>query len=219
MDDKIRVLIINEQRLLANLFASVLENEHDIEVIGCSHSYEQAFELLQEHKIDVLLLSVKMKNENILMLTKQLKDATNVDNLVVYGLKDNKEQIIPFIEAGADGIVNREDDEEDLISAIRMAHAGKARLSPEITSGLIDRIAKLSQLNTNLAIESLPTKDLTPREMEVLECLGKNMSNKEIAESLFIEVGTVKNHVHHILDKLNVSSRGEASQFLIFTQK
>ncbi len=217
MADKIRVLIVNEQRLLANLFASVLENEQDIEVIGCSHSYEQALELLQEHTIDVLLLSVKMKNENILMLTKQLKDATNVDNLVVYGLKDNKEQVIPFIEAGADGIVNREDDEEDLISAIRMAHAGKARLSPEITSGLIDRIAKLSQLNTNLAIESLPTKDLTPREMEVLECLGKNMSNKEIAESLFIEVGTVKNHVHHILDKLNVSSRGEASQFLIFT--
>lgn len=217
MDDKIRVLIVNEQRLLANLFASVLENEQDIEVIGCSHSYEQALELLQEHTIDVLLLSVKMKNENILMLTKQLKDATNVDNLVVYGLKDNKEQVIPFIEAGADGIVNREDDEEDLINAIRMAHAGKARLSPEITSGLIDRIAKLSQLNTNLAIESLPTKDLTPREMEVLECLGKNMSNKEIAESLFIEVGTVKNHVHHILDKLNVSSRGEASQFLIFT--
>lgn len=218
MADKIRVLIVNEDRLLANIFASVLEDEEDIQVVGCSHSYEQALNLLQDHKIDVVLLSAKMKSENALLLTRQLKDAENVDNLVVYGINDHKDQIIPFIEAGADGIVKRKDDEDDLVRTIRLAYDGKARLSPEITAGLIERVAQLSQLNTKPGIESLPTGDLTPREMEVLECLGKNMSNKEIADALFIEVGTVKNHVHHILDKLNVNSRGAATQFLIFTR-
>jgi len=215
----IRVLIVNEEKLVANIFASVLEEEGDIKVIGCSHSYEEAKKLLQEEQVDVVLLSVKMSNTNAFSLTKQLKDTAGETNLVVYGLRDQKDQIIPFIEAGADGIVMKKDDEDDLINTIRLAYQGKAQLSPELTRALIDRLGQLSNLTTNAPTEPLPTKDLTQRELEVLECLGENMSNKEISEKLFIEVGTVKSHVHNILGKLDVSSRGEASQFLIFSRK
>jgi len=217
--DMIRVLIVNENRLMANIIASVLEDENGIEVVGVSHSFEEAKGLLKEHATDVILLSINMQKENALLITKQLNTAQDEINVVVYGLKDHEDQILPFLEAGADGIIKEKDNANTLINTIRMAQDGKTRLSPEMTRSLIDRITQLSHLNTDLSTDSIPTHDLTQRELEVLECIGNDMTNKEIAKKLFIEVGTVKNHVHHILDKLNVNTRSEASQFLMFTNR
>jgi len=214
----IRVLIFNEMRLLANIIASLLDDEEDIVVVGCSHSFEEALDQMQNNQIDVILLSPKIRKENALKLTKKLGGAASDSNLVVYGLPEGEDHILPFIEAGADGIVKTRDSADKLISTIRLAHQGKAKFSPEITRSLIDRISQLSSNAGGVSRDTIPTDDLTDRELEVLECLGKNMSNKEIAEKLFIEVGTVKNHVHHILEKLDVNTRGEASEYLMFTR-
>ena len=214
----IRVLIVNEMRLLANIITSVLQDEDDIEVVGCSHSFDEAVELINSHQIDVVLLSMKMRKENALVLTKKLDNVSSESNLVVYGMPEEKNRILPFIEAGADGIVKADDSADKLAKTIRLAYNGKAKFSPEITRSLIDRISHLSNHTNHFGNDALPTDNLTDRELEVLECLGKDMSNKEIAKSLFIEVGTVKNHVHHILEKLDVNTRGEASEYLMFTK-
>jgi DNA-binding NarL/FixJ family response regulator len=214
----IRVLIVNEVRLLADIIASVLEDEDDIEVVGCSPSFEEALELIENNHIDVVLLSLKKKKQNALLLTKRIDQASPDADLVVYGLSGAEDHILPFIEAGADGIVKEKESAKDLIRTIRLVQQKKARFSPEVTRSLIDRISELSRLNAGPKTNTLPTKDLTNRELEVLACLGKNMTNKEIAEELVIEIGTVKNHVHHILKKLDVNTRGEASEYLLFTR-
>jgi len=214
----IRVLIVNEVRLLANIIASVLEDEDDIEVVGCSPSFEEALPMIEHNDIDVVLIRLKTHDENALLLTKKIDQASAKADLVVYGLSGAEDHILPFIEAGADGIVKEKDGVEDLIKTIRLAKQGKAKFSPEVTRSLIDRISELSRLNVKPELNALPTEDLTNRELEVLTCLGKNMTNKEIAEELVIEVGTVKNHVHHILNKLDVNTRGEASEYLLITR-
>jgi len=205
-------------RLLANIIASLLEDEDDIDVIGCSHSLDEAIDLMQNNQIDVILLSRKIRKENVLDLTKKLGETASDSNLIVYGLPEDENHILPFIEAGADGIVKTGDSADKLVSTIRLAYQGKAKFSPKITRSLIDRISQLSTYTENYWSNLPPTDDLTDRELEVLECLGKNMSNKEIARKLFIEVGTVKNHVHHILNKLDVNTRGEASEYLMLTR-
>jgi DNA-binding NarL/FixJ family response regulator len=97
----IRVLIVNEVRLLANIIASVLEDEDDIEVVGCSPSFEDALQLIENNHIDVVLLSLKMQKQNALLLTKKIDQASPDADLVVYGLSGAEDHILPFIEAGS----------------------------------------------------------------------------------------------------------------------
>ncbi len=101
---------------------------------------------------------------------------------------------------------------------IRAAHAGKARVSPDIAAALMSRVAELAQLVSQASI-SPEAGELTPREMEVLKLIGQGLTNQEIAEHLVIELGTVKNHVHNILNKLGVSSRRDAVGYLVVARE
>lgn len=103
---------------------------------------------------------------------------------------------------------------EELVEAIRTAHRGAALASPKITAALIERLSDYAQILAGLENSMIEEAELTSREIDVLELVGKNFTNQQIAEHLMIEVGTVKNHVHSILSKLNVSTREEAAAYL-----
>jgi DNA-binding NarL/FixJ family response regulator len=122
-----------------------------------------------------------------------------------------------YVEAGASGYVLKDDTVAERLRHIRAAHAGKARVSPEIAAALMSRVAELAQLVKESSINA-DLGDLTPRELEVLTLFGQDLTNQEIAERLVIELGTVKNHVHSILQKLNVASRHEAIGYLVLVE-
>jgi DNA-binding NarL/FixJ family response regulator len=125
---------------------------------------------------------------------------------VAIGLPDSEETILQYVEAGIDGYVLRDDSVDELLQKIRAAHKGEAAISSQIAAALMQRVAELKeQCDDEADPESLQT--LTPRETEVLDLLQKQLSNQEIADRLVIEVGTVKNHVHSVLKKLNLNSR------------
>lgn len=113
---------------------------------------------------------------------------------------------------GASGYVLKDDSVEELLSHIRAVYNGEALNSPEIALALISRVNELSQMFSGAGSVTEPA-GLTSREREVLQLIGRNLSNQEIADQLFIQVGTVKNHIHSILDKLNVSSRHDAAAY------
>ena len=106
-----------------------------------------------------------------------------------------------------------------MIETIRAAQEGKVFVSPEIAAAMVERISDLAQMFSDVENSVTDDADLTPRELEVLKLIGEDLTNQQIAEELVIEVGTVKNHVHSILEKLNVSSRGEAAAYLAFIKK
>jgi DNA-binding NarL/FixJ family response regulator len=165
-------------------------------------------------KVDVVLVSTRLPENGALRLTEAVTGEDPSTDVLVLGVTEKKERVLQYIEAGAVGYVVKDDTVEDMLTAIRAAQKGKALVSPKIAAALMERVSELAGMFADLETGVIESAGLTPREIEVLELLGKNLTNQEIAGQLFIEVGTVKNHVHSILNKLNVNTRDEAATYL-----
>ena len=205
----IRVLLVNQIRLLGNVLAAVLEDEPDMEVVGCATSVDEALELAP--KSDVILVNTRMSDGAALKLIRAITDIELPAKVLALGLAESKEQILHYVEAGAAGYVLKDDSVDDLLQRIRAAHAGRAPVSPKIAAALMSRVAEYAQLLDDVEAGIGEADDLTPREREILDLIGQGLTNQQIADLLVIEVGTVKNHVHSILQKLDASSRHEAA--------
>jgi RNA polymerase sigma factor (sigma-70 family) len=208
----IRVFLVNEMRLISNVIASVLEDEPDIEVVGRAASVDEALALATES--DVVLVSTRLPDNGALKLTSAVAEADPSVKVLVMGLGESKGRVLRYVEAGADGYVLKNDSVDDLLEHIRAAQKGKALVSPKIAAALMTRVTELAQLFADIESGINEAIDLTPREREILELIGQGLTNQEIADRLVIEVGTVKNHVHSILQKLDVSSRQDAASYL-----
>ena len=124
---------------------------------------------------------------------------------------EHPEEIIAYIEAGAWDYVSRKQGTMTLIHKLHLSAVGQSQLEPPVTAALMSRIHELAQLRTPSMNGSNGIGTLTPREKEVLALISRRMTNREIAEELVLEVGTVKNHVHNLLSKLEVDNRYEAA--------
>ena len=208
----IRVLLVNGIRIMGNVIAAVLENEPDIEVAGCVTSLEEA--LARAPTSDVLVVSTRLPDKGALRVTQAIAASGAPAKVLILGLAESKEEILQYVEAGAAGYVLQDDSVDDLLTKVRTTHSGEAVISPEIAAALMSRVAELAQSPPRPEAGQADPAELTPREREILELIGEGLSNQEIAERLVVEVGTVKNHVHNILQKLNVSNRREAAAYL-----
>ena len=139
--------------------------------------------------------------------------------VLVLGVPDAEAVIMTYINAGAFGYILREDPPQELLANIRAAYEDKALVTPAVAARLIARIAELTDRLSELDIDPTDYQELTPREREILELIGEGQTNQEIADRLAIELGTVKNHVHSILDKLNVNSRRDAALYLAVVEE
>jgi DNA-binding NarL/FixJ family response regulator len=211
----IRILLVNEMLLMGNVITAALEDEPDFHVVGCVTTVDEALERCKREDPDVLLVSTRLANQGALRLTRAIAEENLSISVLLLGLSENKERAVQFFEAGATGYVLKDDSVDDLIDKIRASQDEKAYISPKVAAALIERLSELAQLFSSLETSVIEEAGLTSRELQVLELIGQGKTNQEIADQLVIEVGTAKNHVHSILDKLNVSSRSEAASYLI----
>jgi DNA-binding NarL/FixJ family response regulator len=208
----IRVLLVNEIRLMCNVIASVLEDEPDIEIVGRATSVDEALDRAPE--CDVMLVSTRLPDNGTLKLITTMAEADLSVKVLVLGLTESKERVLHYVEAGADGYVLKDNSVDEMLTRIRAASHDKALVSPKIAAALMSRVTEWAQLFADIEAGINESAGLTPRELEILELIGQGLTNQEIADRLFIEVGTVKNHVHSILQKLDVSSRQDAAAYL-----
>jgi NarL family two-component system response regulator LiaR len=212
----IRVLIVHEIHLVCNALANVLRDEPDMKVTGLASGPEDAMAQLQAiRNCDLVLLNVNRPCQEVLHFIHEVVQQNKEIKLLVVGVIEAEEFILQCFQAGAVGYALRDDTLEELLHKIRAAYRGRTFVSPEIAGALVSRVAELSKYVSNVDCDesnlSLLSTDLTPREREVLRYIERGYSNQEIADSLTIEVGTVKNHVHNILKKLNVDNRKRAA--------
>lgn len=208
----IRVLLVSEMGLVSNLIASVLEDETDIDVVGQTTSPEAALDELAE--ADVALVSTRLRENGALKFTEGTAEREDAVKVLVIGLRESEQEILKYVEAGADGYVLRDNSVGTLLEKVRAADQGEALVSPDIAYALMSRLTELAQLFSRVEMGLDEPVDLTPREQEVLDLVGQGLTNQQIADRLYIEVGTVKNHVHSILQKLDVNSREDAAAYL-----
>ena len=216
----IKVLLVIHVRLIANLFASVLKEEPGIEITGFVSRWEDGLEFLQKQRVDVALVSADLPEQQALKLTRAAMEYSPSTKVLILGLsEDNQHDTLRYIEAGAAGYILKDSSLKELIDVIRMAQRGEAQVSTRMAGAMIERLFRLARVFS--AIEKNVDSDvrLTSRELEVLQFISEGLTNQQIAKRLVVEVGTVKNHVHRILEKLHVSSRQEAASYLAFIKK
>ena len=218
--DPIKVLLVIEVRLIGNIFASVLEEEADIKIVGCVTNWKDALQVMQTQEVDIVLVSVGLPDQVALEFIRTIMTRDLPTRVLALGLSgENKNEALRYIEAGACGYVLKDSSVHELVEAIRLAQKGEAHVSSRIAGAMMERLFHLAKMFS--AVENKMDGDarLTSRELEVLQFIGEGLTNQEIADRLVVEVGTVKNHVHSILEKLNVRSRDEAASFLAFIKK
>lgn len=213
----IRVLVVHQTALICSLITSVLSEEPDIEIVGQVTTIEDALNKLEEN-CNMVLVAATLANNGAMKLTEAVVQRSPSTKVVIIGLSESKNAILQYIAAGASGYVLQDVSVDGLLDHVRAVYAEKAIISPAVAAALMNRIAELSKVSAQYELDAASCDDLTPREKDVLDLIGEGFTNQEIADKLFIEVGTVKNHVHNILKKLEVSSRQEAAAYLPFIQ-
>lgn len=215
----IRLLLVNESALIGNMIRAALEDEPDLRVVASVTNAEEALKVLQEQTIDVALVSTRLPEQGALKLTSAITQLAPATKVLALGLTEEKKHVLRYVEAGATGYVLKDHSLADLIETVRAAQDGKVFVSPQIAAAMMERLSDLARMFSDIESNVTDTTSLTTRELEVLELIGKGFTNQQIAEKLVVEIGTVKNHVHSILEKLNVKSRQEAAAYLAFIKK
>lgn len=210
----IRVIVVHQAKLIANIIASVLSEEPDIHVVSTAVTVEEVLGKLERSNCNMVLAAANLPDGGALTLTEAVIAAYPQTNVLIIGVPKSERVILQYVMAGAAGYVLKDVPVERLLDNVRAAHQDEALVSPTIAAALMNQVAELAQISTQYTLDPQAVADLTTREREVLSLIGDGLTNQEIAERLFIEVGTVKNHVHNILRKLDVNSREEAASYL-----
>jgi DNA-binding NarL/FixJ family response regulator len=204
----IRVLIADDQALFRRGLYVVLGTEDYIEVVGEAANGEEAVALAAEMVPDVVLMDVRMPRMNGIEAARLIRADNPGTKIVMLTVSDDEDDLYEAVKAGANGYLLKEISVEEVAEAIRAVVQGQSLISPMMASKLLSEFNALAKKAEDR--QQYPAPTLTTRELEVLKLVAKGMSNREIADALYISENTVKNHVRNILEKLHLHSRMEA---------
>jgi two-component system nitrate/nitrite response regulator NarL len=199
-----RVFVIAGVRLQRDALAEHLAREPGIDVVGGAPTVPAGVDEVRTLRPDVVLVDLATVERPLAI--RLILDGTSDVKVVALGVADAYGEVVALVEAGVSGYVGSEEPFEELVSAIESAAHGTSYCSPRLAVMLLERLAALTAERRSTP----PIPRLTARELEIVELIGEGLTNKQIARRLFIEVATVKNHVHHILEKLGVHHRKDA---------
>jgi DNA-binding NarL/FixJ family response regulator len=201
----IRVLVADDQSMVRAGFRMLLAGEEDIEVVAEASNGLEAVDKAARFHPSVVLMDIRMPELDGLQATRRILAADNGARVLVLTTFDLDEYVYEALRAGASGFVLKDDSPEQLIAAIRTVAAGEALLSPTVTKRVIQKFARTPRPSRPKQLD-----DLSERETDVFRLMTRGLSNGEIAKELYISETTVKTHVTHILQKLNLRDRVQA---------
>jgi DNA-binding NarL/FixJ family response regulator len=205
----IHVLLIVEVSFYREGLATLLNQCADVTVVGAVADAESAIRIGLTTPVDVVLLDIASQDSRVIL--ERWLSLPNASPVVALAVGESPDAVVEWARAGIKGYLSRTAGLGDLLECLRCAIRGEAYCSPRIMSILLHRLAAAS---TGQAPPADSDSGLTTREREILELVGKGFSNKVIASKLRISHATAKNHVHHILEKLNLRNRSQAAAYL-----
>jgi DNA-binding NarL/FixJ family response regulator len=202
---KVRVLVADDQSMVRAGFRMLLAGEEDFEVVAEASNGLEAVDKAARFNPRIILMDIRMPELDGLQATRRILAADPAARILILTTFDLDEYVFEALRAGASGFVLKDDSPEQLIAAIRTVAAGDALLSPAITKRVIQKFARTPRPAPPKEIE-----ELSERERDVFRLMSNGLSNAEIGKELYISETTVKTHVTHILQKLNLRDRVQA---------
>lgn len=213
----IRVLIADDHALVRQGIKRVLNFEDDIDVVGETGNGPETMTRTLMLQPDVLLLDLNMPGLNGLDVTRQLHSSKCKTMIIALTIHDNDNYVIEMLKNGASGYLLKDVEPEVLIRAIHVVYDGGAYIYPELEERIFGKLQSYENVaeKAKELWRSGRGDRLSNREMEVLACIAKGFSNRDIADTLFVSEKTVKNHLTNIFRKLNVNCRTQALIYVL----
>ena len=208
---KIRILLVEDNRILRDGITALLDKEKDFTVTGLSDGGRDVVAMTRKVKPHVVLLDLGLESKNSLEIVENLKKEFPGIKIIGMGLAPSQADIMEFVQAGADGFILKDATLEDVANTIRSVSAGRTVLPSSMTTSLFFQIAEHAILKGKRNLRGATR--MTQREKEIIALISDGMSNKQIASNLNIATFTVKSHVHNILEKLELQSRLQIARY------
>jgi DNA-binding NarL/FixJ family response regulator len=199
---RIRLVVADDHALFRRGLVSLLEEMLEFQVVGEASNGQDALPVIESTRPDIVLLDINMPVLDGIQTLVAIRKTHPDLKVLMLTISQNDEDLIGAIVSGANGYVLKNTEPETLRSTILQVNAGNSVLSPEITAKVLQAVRR-SQADRNRGL-------LSEREVEVLKCLARGQTTAQIADALFISDNTVKTHIRHILEKMEVNNRAEA---------
>ncbi len=206
-EQRIRILIADDHAVVRKGLLALIQTEEGMEVVGEAADGAEAVELAETLRPDVILLDLVMPRMDGIEAIRGIRQNDPEARVLVLTSFSEDEKVLTAIEVGAMGCLLKDATPDELLRAIRDVHQGRSALNPEIAQKLIRRMRKTETRK--------PVEELTARETEVLRCIARGLSNRDIGDRLFISEPTVRTHVSNILMKLELPNRTQAALFAV----
>lgn len=209
MPDAIRLLLVDDQRLMRDGLRTLLDLEPDLEVAGEASNGQEALDTYATLRPDVVLMDVRMPVLDGVEATRRLRSQWPDARVIILTTFDDDEYVFEGLRAGALGYLLKDVSVEELAGSIRTVMAGGVLIEPSVARKVVAEFARLAAVSPR-PVPALE-EPLSERELEILQLLAQGMTNREIARQLFLAEGTVKNYVTNILGKIGARDRTQAA--------
>lgn len=206
----LRIMLVDDHEVVRLGLKSLIEHHPNFEVVAEAASAGEAIEKAMQYEPDIVLMDIRLVGSSGIEACKEIKEKRPETKIIMLTSYAEDEMLFAAIRAGATGYVLKQIGSDALIRSLEAAARGEASLDPSLTQRLFNEMRRTIEKEEQAAFF-----ELTPQEMQVLAQIVEGKTNREIAETLFLSEGTVRNYVSSILSKLNVSNRAEAAAYAV----
>lgn len=213
----IKVMIADDQELIRQSLQIVLSTHEDLKVVDAVENGFAVLESIKKEKPDVILMDIRMPEMDGVYCTKAVKEKYSDIKIIILTTFDDDEFVFSALKYGASGYLLKGVSMDELYRAICTVYNGGAMINPDIATKVFKLFSKMSMSNYAIQVDDSLSKDLTQAELKVIQQVGFGLSNKEIAQKLFLSEGTVRNYVSTVLSKLALRDRTQLAIWAVQT--